>query len=219
MAVIKQYQTADLENAVLGDNLKQLMHLHHLNEAKLARNTSIPQPTLHKILTGNTVAPKISTLRLLADYFNVTLEELYTSGYSFQIQKTKSQSIPIISWHDCTKSLEYLDTLSLSNCEEWIVIEPLTKYTYGLISKSSMEPQFPKNTILIISPETAAEDGDFVVVHYLDSEEATLRELVLDGPNKLLIPLSQNIGTDKLDDQIKILGVLMQSRFTYHMSK
>ncbi|SRR5579883_991777 len=213
----KHYQIPHLEEDVLVHNLKQLMHNAHINEAELARQTNIPQPTLHKILAGNTIDPRISTLKLLADYFNISLDELYLSPQDFNHQvKTKTQTIPIISWSDCIKSLSYISSLSQTNWDKWLVTEPLTKHAYSLLSKPSMEPHFPKNTILIISPDITPSDGDFVVVHYERTEEATLRELIIDGPNKLLVPLSSNINQDPLNEHIKILGVLLQSRFAYH---
>ena len=77
-------------------------------------------------------------------------------------------------------------------------------------------PRFPKDTILIISPDIQPRDGDLVIVHYPDSKEATIRELSIDGPMKLLLPINPNNQQDHLQDQIKIIGTLAQTRFSYY---
>ena len=61
------------EQSWLVNNIKRLMMAKGLNEAKLAKRTNIPQPTLHKILSGKTEDPRVSTLKLLAEFFNVSL--------------------------------------------------------------------------------------------------------------------------------------------------
>ena len=42
--------------------------------------------------------------------------------------------------------------------------------------------------IFIVNPNILPDDGDLIVVHYPDTNEATLREFTQDGPTKLLPP-------------------------------
>jgi len=79
-----------------------------------------------------------------------------------------------------------------------------------------MEPRFPKGSILFIDPELIPEDGDMVVVLYPNTQETTLRELSIDGPLKLLLPISPNVSQTVLSPDIKIFGVLVKSTFSYH---
>lgn len=50
----------------------------HLSENQLARNTGVPQPTIHRVLAGKVEDPRDGTLRPLAEYFGVTVEQLRT---------------------------------------------------------------------------------------------------------------------------------------------
>ena len=59
-------------------------------------------------------------------------------------------------------------------------------------------------------------DGDLVVVHYPNTDEATLRQLFLDGPVKRLNALNQEHDGDILDDKIRILGVIIQATRIFH---
>lgn len=63
----------------LANNLRALMAVESLSENQLSRNTGVPQPTIHRILSGRVSDPRDGTLRPLAEYFGVAVEELRTS--------------------------------------------------------------------------------------------------------------------------------------------
>lgn len=217
MSLAEKYISSPDENEALVHNIKALMLERHLNEAELARQSNIPQPTLHRLLAGNTFDPRISTLRQLAHYFNISLDELWSLkgkaavlGYPLN----KVQITPILNWHDCIQDIS--TTLKLREAENYIITQATSPSTFALISKPSMEPQFKRNTLLIISPDIEPADGDFVLVHFHATEEATLRELSLDGPNKLLISSGHTRHTENLDTHIRIIGTLIESRFLFH---
>ena len=63
----------------LADNLRALMAVESLSENQLSRNTGVPQPTIHRILSGRVADPRDGTLRPLADYFEVTVDQLRTA--------------------------------------------------------------------------------------------------------------------------------------------
>lgn len=44
------------------------------NENALARSSGVPQPTIHRILTGETSEPRRSTMQPLATYYGVDVE-------------------------------------------------------------------------------------------------------------------------------------------------
>jgi phage repressor protein C with HTH and peptisase S24 domain len=62
----------------VADNLRSLMRTEELSENQLSRNTGVPQPTIHRVLSGRVADPRDGTLRPLAEYFGVTVEELRT---------------------------------------------------------------------------------------------------------------------------------------------
>lgn len=199
-------------------NLRSLMRARNINEAQLARETNVPQPTLHKILSGKTIDPRTSTLKSLADYFGISIDDLLSGNFMVQATsgKNKTQSIAIISWADCIDAAKFMKKLTPALWDNWIVVEFSSQYAFALTSKPSMEPRFPRGTILIIDPGISAEDGDLVVVSYPNTSEATLRELSMDGPSKLLLPICGKITPTNLDQDLKVLGVVVKSIFSYH---
>lgn len=63
----------------LAANLRALMAREgNLSENQLSRNTGVPQPTIHRVLSGRVEDPRDGTLRPIAEYFGVTVEELRT---------------------------------------------------------------------------------------------------------------------------------------------
>src|SRR3990167_4538826 len=175
MNLATEFET--IEN--LTTNLRHIMKLKGITEAELARKTHIPQPTLHKILSGKTNDPRASTVKSLADFFDISIDELLTGAPSTKSQNTasKTQSIPIISWGQCIDATNYIKNLTPTNWSCWIVSEFLSEHAYALTSKPCSDLRFPKGTVLIIDPKITAEDGDMVIVHYPNTQEATLREI------------------------------------------
>jgi SOS-response transcriptional repressor LexA len=212
MTALKKIDIETNRNQDLISNIRNLIYTRGIKDVELCRQTNIPPATLHKILTGKTLDPRISTLQALAHYFNVTVDELYTGIQ----EKAVTQSIPVISWSDCTEAKNMLETLTPSNWENWITIETIAPHTYGLTTKPSMEPRFPKGTVLIIDSNIQAQDGDLVIVLYPNTREATLREYCSDGPTELLLSVNPNQPQETLTKDINIIGVVLESRFLHH---
>lgn len=198
-------------------NVRDLLALHKMNEAELARQANIPKPTLHKILAGSTEDPRISTLQAIAKAFNITLDELYSPNIvQIKQHKIQIQPIPIVSWADCLKGKFFLKTLTPTNWEKWLIIDNIKNGLYGLTSKASMESQFPAQTVFVIDPEKQPTDGDLVIIQYPQTGEAALRELTIDGPVKLLLPVNNYSEKEKLTPEMKIIGTVIHSRLDIH---
>lgn len=60
--------------------LTQLMTKKGIKSAELARQTQVGQPVIHRLMTGNTENPQILTLKPLADFFAVSIDQLL--GYA-----------------------------------------------------------------------------------------------------------------------------------------
>jgi len=198
---------------VLIENVRALLKLRKMNEAELARQANVPKPTLHKILAGSTEDPRISTLQAIAHVFDMTVDELYSPNVTRNTQhKIEVQPIPVISWSDCLKGKAFVEELTAASWKKWLVISNTKKGLYGLSSKASMESQFPIGTVFVIDPQGVPGDGDLVVVKYPNSEEAALRELSVDGPIKLLLPMNDYAEREKLTSDVQILGTVVHSR-------
>jgi len=200
----------------LVENLNKLLEIQNISECELARRVNVPQQTLHKIFSGKTADPRISTLKALADYFEVGVGDLCIENMPIHAGTApKGKAVPIISWTECTDP-NFIDAIETTHWEQWAVVDSkFSAKTYALSSKPALENKFPKGTLFIIDPAVSPSDGDLVVVQYPETGEATLRELSIDGPNQILISLNQQAQQEVLNKKIKILGAVVQSRFSY----
>ncbi|NMI32463.1 XRE family transcriptional regulator [Xanthomonas hortorum pv. vitians] len=73
----------------LSENLRRLMATESLSENQLSRNTGVPQPTIHRVLSGRVSDPRDGTLRPLAEYFGLSVEDLRTGNLN---EKTTAAS-------------------------------------------------------------------------------------------------------------------------------
>jgi transcriptional regulator with XRE-family HTH domain len=55
---------------------KQMKKMGISNLNSLARRTGLTQPTLHRIMSEKTEDPRLSTMLVLAKFFDVPIEEL-----------------------------------------------------------------------------------------------------------------------------------------------
>lgn len=204
-----------IESQRLAETLRLLMRNHsNISQAELARQTDIPPPTLHKILSGQTSDPRISTLITLASFFNVGLDQLtgLTPLDDAQQSSQPSIAIPVLDWQNVIKYPKLLTEIHANNWDNWTTVEKNSTNSFALISKPSMEPLFPRGSILIVNPEQRPRDGDYVVVFYDNTDEATLREITIDGPIQELLPITPNGQRNQLNDNVRVIGVVTQSR-------
>lgn len=69
-----------MENkSLVAKNLEFLIDKRKTNPYALEKATGVKQPTIHRILTGESADPRTSTLQPLADYFGVTVSSLRDS--------------------------------------------------------------------------------------------------------------------------------------------
>src|SRR5215216_7490151 len=65
-----------MKKTKLASTLKTLLGELNLSESELARQTGVGQPVIHRMASGETDNPKIDTLRPIAKFFDISLEQL-----------------------------------------------------------------------------------------------------------------------------------------------
>lgn len=187
---IKAARKIDSESQLLlSENLRTLLKNNNLNISQVAQALGLPMMTIRRLLSGETTDPRISTLKLVADHFNISVDSLIeNNSHSIihSLQKTKPHFVPILEW-ETVKNTKCISDLDLSAWRDW---QPLTineqtlvsKNAFALESRPSMYPRFPHSSIFIIDPDVTPEDGDIVLVKFSNNNELTLRELSIDPP-------------------------------------
>ncbi|MGD9152829.1 MAG: helix-turn-helix domain-containing protein [Gammaproteobacteria bacterium] len=208
------------ESLEIAKNLSNLLKSHNLNVNQLAQELGIPMMTIRRLALGKTVNPRIATLKLIADYFNITVDSLLEWNNQEIIknsQKAVPRFVPILTW-ETIKKIKTIKDLNLTNWKEWQPVSlgnksAISTDAFALESKPSMYPRFPQETLFIIDPNIHPADGDIVLVKIKDSNEVTLRELTIDPPERLLHPLTAGSAvlsySDKLHETIGVNTLTM----------
>lgn len=202
--------------------LNRLMFDKRIRVAELARRTGVSQPTLQRMVMGTIEKPHRASLQPLADYFQVSIEQLKGLQaipwlYPASPQEAGWTKVPLLSWD---QAVSWVDK-SEANPERELLF---TDAKVGLkafalrMHDASMEPLFPKSTLLIIDPDKSFKDRSYVAVLLKNHPEAIFRQLLIDGPYRYLKPISPDFDRYKMSlmgEHDKIAGVLVQARRDY----
>src|SRR5690349_21571720 len=130
----------------LAKNLRMLLTEHNVSENDVAQTLNIPVMTVRRLASGETTDPRISTLKLIADYFKVSVDSLIKDNNPKTIglmSRSTPQFIPILDWKIAMEKnpTKDLDLKSWKNWQPVILNEQtaLSADTFALESRPSMQ--------------------------------------------------------------------------------
>lgn len=184
------------ESQIIAKNLNAVIKARNIQKNQIAQALGIPAMTVRRIFSGETTDPRISTLKLIADYLNISIDSLLDTKNQISINNSKKAApyfAPILDW-DTAARINSIHELDLLKWKEWQPIslsskQHISENAFALISRPSMYPRFPQETIFIIDPNITPRDGDIILVRIKENNELTLRELKIDSPDWFLHPL------------------------------
>lgn len=210
-----------------GNIVKKLMEMQGLKIADLSRQIGMPQTTIARIITGNTDNPMASTLLLLAEYFNVSVDDLLGRKFSNELSDNTSPSkhfsecspdyIPLINWNS-VKNWFFNKTKFLSE-EKYETIAISTKISSnscGIITDKTFGKVFTKGSILIMDSEAAYRDDDFVIVS-INKGYPTIKQVCEDSDKRYLNPVGLIIPSVELESESPhvIFGKITECRILF----
>ena len=214
------------EHPTLNAMLRKLMQEVGINEAELARKTDIPQPTLHRILSGATKSPRGNSLAPLANFFSVTINQLMGVDElpADRVAGTHNTRIygwtpvPLISWKQAANWARFRHELRKKPWTDWVSTDlTVSDDAFALaVEGDAMAPAFLEGTTLIIEPTLVPKNRDFVVVATTKNESAHFRQLLVDSGDQYFRPLSNEFRTMQRDKTHTIIGTLMQTRMDFY---
>lgn len=213
---------------IISDILKILMFKKNVKATELAKEIKVQQQTLQRIVSGVSPNPHSSTLKPIADYFDVSIDQLtgteqlpesYLPFPSVRFKgdlQRKVREVPLLTWEQIDN---FFNHDNKGNDNKIIVTVDFNEKCFGLtMGDSSMDPYFSQGTLLIIDPEKPFKDRSFVLVKLHDEALYLFRQILIDGQHKYLKPLNPDLKAFKmklLDEKDHIFGVLVEARKVY----
>lgn len=213
-----------MSEQTISHNLQTLLKLRgDITLSDLARETGVPQPTLHHIVEGRTKKPRRQALESLATYFSVSVPQLVGTlpllpNIPDAIKESlKISTIPLIDW-ELAKNWNR-DSYDSIQFREIILEKETGKNTFALeLQDTSMEPLFLEKSILIFDPTKSPKERDFVLVYLAKSNAVTFNRLFIDGKNLYLKQDKHNGDAElrKLNiPKDRIIATLIQARLEF----
>ena len=195
----------------IGQRISKLMLDMDVSNAKLARMIGVSRPTIGNWIEGKS-APTGENLTNLANALKVDPNWLM-SGKESRVRLDNNVDIsqkipfegfpvPVISWVAAGSFGPIETVLRDAEVDEYLPpIRECGKNGYGLVVTGiSMSPKFEPEDRIYVNPDFQVSDlktGDLVIVSCTGDNEATFKQLIIEGTTKYLKPLNP-----KWDEQI-----------------
>lgn len=204
----------------LSQILKKFLYERDMKPIDLARKVDMPQPTIHRLVTGKSSRPYKSSLEPIADYFQVTVDQLLgieelDETNDKALAKQNINNLPLIPWD----ALSNLESGKKSAKQSVIASHRLSQNAFATIMpNSSMEPLFNQGATLIFDPNIQPTDRCYALAKVGDNKTVIFRQLLIDADYQYLKPLNPDLNQFQmrlLGDNDKILGCLVESRNSF----
>ena len=195
----------------IGQRISKLMLDMDVSNAKLARMIGVSRPTIGNWIEGKS-APTGENLTNLANALKVDPNWLM-SGKESRVRLDNNVDIsqkipfegfpvPVISWVAAGSFGPIETVLRDAEVDEYLPpIKECGKNGYGLVVTGiSMSPKFEPEDRIYVNPDFQVSDlktGDLVIVSCAGDNEATFKQLIIEGTTRYLKPLNP-----KWDEQI-----------------
>lgn len=162
---------------------------------ELENRTGISNGNLSRLERGTQGYSK-ETLQKIAQAFGISPSELFKEESNVETAPNFGK-VPLISWVQAGAWCEASNIQTLTDAEEWISCP--VKHgprTYALkIRGESMRnpgdrPSFEEGDIIFVDPDRNWQHKSLVVLRLSDSNEATFKRLLIDGPQRYLEALN-----------------------------
>lgn len=198
----------------LSEILRGLISESGISEAELARKIKIPTATLNKLKTGKIDDPRSSTLKIIANYFNLSIDQLLGNAPVAKNKTVSQLHVPMLSYDQAVET--DIKSLSISNHKDWVSFDASSysskQNLFALrATGSAMTPVFDEGTVIIIDREADVTNFRYVLVYLADSGSTVLRQILLDGNVKIIKPINSAFEAIKLTAADVIIGVVIYS--------
>lgn len=212
----------------LKSNLSYLIKKYNIDNEVLSKCTGIASSTIASLRSrpGN---PTILTLHALADFFNVTVDQLISQDCSLLDEVGNSAGggddinniirVPVIDICDAMKwpfdvQKLYPDEPDADDCKLRYITtnNDINNLCYAVkLDSEVLKPYYMKNTMFIIDPDKQPLDGNIVLIDLHNTNNLTFRRVFIDSGDYYFKPVNPEFGSMQTYDKCKIYGVVIRA--------
>lgn len=210
------------EKHQVGAVITKLMNNYNLDESTLAKACKISLASLSRIKNNPDSNPTISTLRPIADYFNISIDQLL--GFSpIESKKPLANNIPVITQTDI---FNWLDNKTTKQpIKNWLnygfeISDKSFAIEYNINTASNINNSVLKNSLLIIDPKRPYKHDNLIFIYNKKLKELFIRKIAIDDQNQIFISpiedgFSSYIALESCSENIVSLGIIVETRLQY----
>jgi SOS-response transcriptional repressor LexA len=218
-------QIRRVENMTIAMRLRSKMNEKGLGENELGRRAGVPQPTIHRILHGDSKTPRKATIEKLARVLGVTPEWLLFGSSHGNVEAApaphrEAKEYPLISWIAAGAWAESCGTFQPDPSTEQIASDAYAgECGYWLeVLGDSMTPAqgngFMPGMRVLVQPEGFdLVSGKFYIARLGSTGETTLKQYVRDSGISYLKPLNTEFKMIVMTDDVEIIGRVVDVKF------
>lgn len=212
--------------------LNHLLHKENLRPSELARITGVPQPTVHRMVTGTCPRPHKSSLKPIAKHFDITIDQLKglepIPGLNmYKLESTDGWStLPLVDWKHLSTwpKAEFDFQLTDSGVQTQKRAQTMTYSDASLSNKAfaayllevddAMARLFPVGSLLIFDPLKEKTAHCYILVR-LANGTVLFRQYLPQGEQAAYTNSAPAQTPTPLSQGDEIIGVLAQARIDY----
>ncbi|MEQ3528740.1 XRE family transcriptional regulator [Pseudoalteromonas sp. XMcav11-Q] len=177
----------------IGERIRNRRKELGLTQVKLSELADMAQQTLQKLESGKSQTTKkldklAEALSCTPEYLQFGVGELDNASIGPEIRNR----LPLISW---VQAGAWADIQEVSELEAEHFLCPVNCSDKSFILRVqgvSMEPKFQDGDLIFVDPEAACVHGSYVVARLDDDNQATFKQLIIEGGQKYLKALNPN---------------------------
>ncbi len=202
----------------LSVNLKKLLENSAVSPSTLSKHSGVDKPRISRLLSGKTTNPQIDTLRPIAKFLGVTINQLIgdsplpsDEGYDVVVPINRLL-VPLIAWK---LAPHWLAIKSQFEPEHTIYVRSKASTdAYALrVDMDQSKLKFPRGTVIIVDPNLMPQSRDYIVIKKGDT--VALRQIIIEKGSTFFKTLCTPITMEAVEQPLTHFGVVIESHIEF----
>lgn len=205
----------------LADRLAASMRKKNFSQYRLAEVSKVPQPTIQRILSRDTLNPKADTVRPLALALGESLDYLmngiHPSVPTGNHDSPVGQMVPVINWTTVPVVVSDKDSSPATMAESWrpcpVMHGPRTfMFRVQDDSMASLIPNtktYPIDCLVVVDPDAPAPQSGKPILAKLRDGSVVFRLLMLGGGSSWLLAINKDYNPTDPITEFDIAGTVL----------